>query len=453
MTSTVDRPKPRARDQHRRARQQIEARGVLPARVRRQESDGRCRPDRRRREWRRSPRDTRRRHRMAERAAIRRNRARRRRSTGGLRPADADRSRCPRELRRRSRACSSSAPRPPAIASATSRSSGVVIFTFVDSPSTSRTGWPARSASDASSVASTPVSPRASASRSTSRRNACGRLRQEDRLPRQRFHDVVSAVGRASPYPARPAPPRPRPTLRRLQSFATRDRRSRMAAQHRARRSHRSLVAALNPLTPSPGAARRQPPPAPACAPTRYGGGLPGKLDRQHDNDVVDVGMIRGTGQRYVRATNGRRSGRNCFGTPPPKRWPRPPAANDRRHVHADSGLARTRLSLYRGFCRDLDGCRRRWRGPRSPTASRHGPSVPRSSGRGNRIVNHQPDVGRLGLQSSFRHHPARSDHGERHDRQPGFNREQETPRLEGTHLPGRASRALGVDHQRQPLR
>ena len=52
--------------------------------------------------------------------------------------------------------------------------SSVVIFTFPGSPSTTCTGWPARSASVASSVASTPDRPSATASASTSRRNACG---------------------------------------------------------------------------------------------------------------------------------------------------------------------------------------------------------------------------------------------------------------------------------------
>ena len=64
-----------------------------------------------------------------------------------------------------------------------------MIFTFARSPSTTRTAWPARSASPASSVASTPVRPSAMASPKHRTSKRLRRLRQVDRLSGQRLHD------------------------------------------------------------------------------------------------------------------------------------------------------------------------------------------------------------------------------------------------------------------------
>ena len=70
-TSTLTIAKPRSRDERRGARQQIDARGVLPTADRCRESAGRCRPRRRRRASRRSPRGTPRRRRSGRAARAR----------------------------------------------------------------------------------------------------------------------------------------------------------------------------------------------------------------------------------------------------------------------------------------------------------------------------------------------------------------------------------------------
>ena len=133
------------------------------------ENEGRCRRGTRRPEWRRSPHGRRRRRRSGRGRRAPTGSSRRRRRAGARRRGDAGRSRY------RARPVRAGAVDDRAIASASGRSSGVVILMFDASPSTMRTGWPARSASVASSVASTPSRAAASsAAASTSRRNACG---------------------------------------------------------------------------------------------------------------------------------------------------------------------------------------------------------------------------------------------------------------------------------------
>ena len=90
---------------------------------------------------------------------------------------------------------------------ARSRSAAVVIFTLASSPATSRTSWPACSASIASSVPEAPPRPASMAAASTSRRNACGvcarnsvsrgSVRDDARLAgRHLLHRVVHRHGR-----------------------------------------------------------------------------------------------------------------------------------------------------------------------------------------------------------------------------------------------------------------
>ena len=90
---------------------------------------------------------------------------------------------------------------PRAIASAIGRSSGVVILMLVASPSTSRTAWPARSASAASSVASTPSLAERQRVAQHVAPERLRRLREKDRLARQR---LARRRRSASPPPASP---------------------------------------------------------------------------------------------------------------------------------------------------------------------------------------------------------------------------------------------------------
>ena len=74
-------------------------------------------------------------------------------------------------------------------------------------------------------------------------------------------------------------------------------------------------------------------------------------------------------------------------------------------------------------------------------------------TGGGNRIVHDERDVRRLGPEAAFRHHRARADDRQRHDRQPGLDRQQEAAGLEARHAAVPAPRALGEDDERQPVR
>ena len=118
---------------------------------------------------------------VPERAALATGWSRRRGPAAGLRPAGAGRSRCrraPCRGRCRSAAC----------ARALEIRGGRDLHVG-GSPSTTRHGCPARSASAASSVASTPARPSATASAQHLAAERLRRLRQVDRLARQRLDD------------------------------------------------------------------------------------------------------------------------------------------------------------------------------------------------------------------------------------------------------------------------
>ena len=268
--------------------------------------------------------------RVAEQPALERNRRRRRESADGPRRADAGRSRCRRAPARRRRRRAARSPRPPR------RSSGVVILMFVASPSTSRTGWPARSASVASSVASTPrVAERQRVAQHVAAERL-RRLREKDRLARQRL---------ARRSRRRRVRARARFTVSRAGSAASaapdlgrrgnRARRSRSARRERPRRvvddddvGSRRSTAANAFATES---CRRAPPATTRSgfgAPRRYGGGSAASSAGSATTISSIVGM-----RRETAATLRSRIGRppideQLLGhATPPNRWPRPPAA------------------------------------------------------------------------------------------------------------------------------
>ena len=167
--------------------------------------------------------------------------------------------------------------------------SAVVIFTLSASPSTMCTTWPARSASAASSVASTPDSPSAIASPSTVAAKRLRRLREEDRFARNRLDHRQRSRSRRTRFTvsldrltATIAAPCSR---RRVDRLSRSDPPSRTAARHRAPARRRCLrvdrpervgdgvlaaVAAGDRRESSArrrGSRRRRRPPAPAAAP------------------------------------------------------------------------------------------------------------------------------------------------------------------------------------------
>ena len=175
-TSTLTTCQPASRTRAGRVGQQHQAVGVLVARDRCRGTAGRCRRGWRRRGSRRSPRGRPHRRRSGRAGRDRRGCARRRGSAAGPRRRRAGRSRC---------RCGR--PAAPIALRARSRSAAVVIFTLASSPATTRTSWPACSASIASSV---PEAPRA--------------RRRSPRPARRGGRPAASAPGTASRAAASP---------------------------------------------------------------------------------------------------------------------------------------------------------------------------------------------------------------------------------------------------------
>jgi hypothetical protein len=81
-------------------------------------------------------------------------------------------------------------------------------------------------------------------------------------------------------------------------------------------------------------------------------------------------------------------------------------------------------------------------------------PSVPHgrclNRRRLNRIVDHQPHVGRFGPETSLGHDLPRADHRQRDNRQSSLDRQQKAAGLEVGDVAVRTARALGVDQERE---
>ena len=255
---------------------------------------------------------------------------------------------------------------------------------FVGSPSTSRTGCPARSASVASSVASTPASPSASASRKHVAPKRLRRLREIDRLARQRLGDDhrSASTGCAAERPASTAS---RFTVSRAGSAASaapirgrrnrprdRDRRSQTAAPRRGSRSTSLRVAdglkrvqhrILTPRAAGHDAQRlrRGPQVRRADRPTSSAGSA--------TTTSSIAGMRRETRRRCARESDGRRRPAAAWARAPPNRRPRPPAAMIAVTTCMESGC---RTRIIAGLA-----------GRRSPSVARRSPR--RSRGRGRR--------------------------------------------------------------------
>src|SRR5262245_42731709 len=76
-----------------------------------------------------------------------------------------------------------------------------------------------------------------------------------------------------------------------------------------------------------------------------------------------------------------------------------------------------------------------------------------RDGGRLYRVVHHERDVRGFRPQTALRHHVARAHNRERHDWQPGLNRQQETAGLEPGDVAVGCPGAFGIDDERQTLR
>ena len=182
----------------------------------------------------------------------------------------------------------------------------------------------------------------------TSRAERLGRLGQEDALARHRAldHDGPRAPGGAC----------------QLHRVARRERRQRRArfhrgvdrardeigARERARRvvdDHdvRAAADGVEPVSaPSPAAARRRRRRATACrARARSAGDVRGQVRRQHHDDLVDALVLREQLTERCRIDSPPIVS-SCFGTPAPRRSPRPPAAmiaTTRMSAHPPIGL------------------------------------------------------------------------------------------------------------------
>ena len=220
-----------------------------------------------------------------------------------------------------------------AIASATVRSSGVVILMLRGSPSTRRTGCPARSASVASSVASAP---------GLGQRERVAQHVAAERLRRLRQDRSARAAASRS-RTAGPSPvPRFTVSLRRQRASAAPTRRA--AAIVRAMSAALANGRAASWITTTSTSRRSRPgtrwPPSPAAArrrpPARSGFGGHAQVRAADRRRPRPAARRRSRRWRRMREERGdapledrraRRRPAAASARAPPKRWPRPPAA------------------------------------------------------------------------------------------------------------------------------
>ena len=281
---------------------------------------------------------------------------------------------------------------------------------------------------------------------STSRRNACGVCARK-----------IDSRGSVSATNERRAAGRASPDRVALHGVARRQRRERRARFRRrgnrprdevgARKRPRGVVdddhvarRARRPETRSSTESCRRAPPATTRSgfgvPRRYGGRIGRRAPAGSATTTSSiVGMREERASRCARGSDARRPPAAAWARAPPNRWPRPPAAmmavTNMGEADDYIGACAVCTSQVRADTALLDRRRRRWRGRdrRAPwRRARVGASMRR---RLNRIVDDERHVGRLGPQPALRHHRARADDRERHDRQPRLDRQQEAAGLE----------------------